>query len=81
MKIKKLTENHIKKGDNVSSMKWERPELKSMNAIECADAGCANGSGNNDLGGCTNGGINQGYRYEHGKFDGACAQGNVNTAG
>lgn len=62
-------------------MKWEKPELKDLNAQESASAGCGNGSGNATLGGCTDGSNNVGYRYKEGHFDGACAQGFNNAGG
>lgn len=62
-------------------MKWEKPVLNDMNGMDSASANCGNGSGNQALGGCTNGFQNAGWKIKPGHFDGACATGTQNLAG
>lgn len=64
----------------MSSMKWEKPVLQNMNAMDSASAGCASGSVNADWGGCTNGGQNSGAKSptDHSM---ACVSGSSNSVG
>lgn len=63
----------------MSDMKWEKPELKNMNAMDSASAGCNSGSVNADWGGCTNGGQNSASVSPTDRVTPACSTGTVNN--